>query len=493
MNRGLGDRDFSARGACFLIDDTNGPPGSAEEWFDAPTFADWMPITACATNFVTRVILGLDNVFKQMQVANRIQLHMTNLLFQFAEDYDIDHGDIKLLYKGGNIMRFVLYSLQMDNPELSQRIDTAYGDVFKPSDMDFSVYIGSPGVRLSAEKVHELGVDIEKAMVSLADMFSDPAANDVFEFHRYSDAYLEERLEETLLEMREVARNNPKLPEITAVSCLGLRYPEINRAGMSRKPSAARRQLSIDFDPRDETMKRRIVCERGRGTPVYVSNNRALLFQPGDNERAPFVHFDLIRMKLAFIVEYYHKRSTDERIHYKSIGGEIIDVSINHSDVAAAPDPDGFYYLDGIFQQKTVVYTMNDENGGTAKCEVDSYSISYLVYDVCRTLFIEPVAPWETQKYEKRLKRVMGLLLCQAFDEMRRGMSARRMIAVMEACVSHEAAPDVDERTIWATVRGYIMTHIDSEIPEAIVMMQRLKEYAETNVRLIRMHDEGTA
>merc|ERR1711871_1554981 len=79
---------------------------------------------------------------------------------------------------------------------------------------------------------------------------------------------------------------------------------------------------------------------------------------------------------------------------------------------------------------------------------VESYSIHGLIYDLTRILFIEPLAPWEDNKYEKRLRRLMALLLCEALIERSNGFDKQALDLLMNGLIENDGFPP-PPGTIW--------------------------------------------
>ena len=163
-----------------------------------------------------------------------------------------------------------------------------------------------------------------------------------------------------------------------------------------------------------------------------------------ENHRGDVSHFDLVRMKLSFQLGF----SNEVR---QKIGGEVVDLSISHQDsVDTAPYP----FVRFSTGRDANVYQTYEVQTPQRRYSVESYSVPGLACDTIRVLFEFSELPWDDRKYGKRLKRTMGLLLCEAFLELADGAPFATITDAMTRCVRPEMGP-LQSNTIWAFLQQH--------------------------------------
>merc|ERR1711998_413753 len=123
-----------------------------------------------------------------------------------------------------------------------------------------------------------------------------------------------------------------------------------------------------------------------------------------------------------FLMNYKCLKQKEQKEHTKRLGGEIIDISVNHFDTTPLKDgaPD-FKNLSGKKERKYVWYKIESCEKTHSDCNTEfsfqSYGIPYLIYDIIIILFYDNDQPYNDPKYAKRLKRISGLMLSCALQE----------------------------------------------------------------------------
>lgn len=519
---------------CILVDEDVLSTTKAQR-AAMPGFKTWAPVTACATDFVTRELLQSNETLDQMRVVQRIRDTFSPDIEEFIHRHDLRHDAVHFLFKGGNVMRFLMQSLMVQRPELMDGIQNYYMGVFKPSDLDFGIVIDSAQTagRVGIQEVHALSAKIEKRMVELR-TFLVNTETDTFPLLRLSNVALQAGLERVHTEMNaKVDTHNaalasappsvpsdepptPELPKITSIACLGAYQPSSSRDAL--RPSPAREDMRITFKDEEETIKKimhgsdeipepaRVVCTRG-GQPsaLYISRNESLCFRYGgkaDDGSHKVAHFDLVRLRLAFSLTLAQHGPGEAEL--KRVGGEIIDISITHTTQDNSVPQ--FKRLGVSRLKEDPIYTTYSLDVPGPKYSIDSYSIAGIIYDLCRAVFVNTDYPWNAPKYEKRLDRIMGLLLCEAYVEqqgIRNDISVffpsqeetvgklQHVMDVMSGCVTGK--PRAPPHTIWA----HVQEHVDRirslrGVPEATTLMERLSELDAINVELLDTdHTDG--
>jgi hypothetical protein len=492
-------------GRCVRIDDAEIATSHAHFMRNRPDFKMWAPITACATDFVTSRLLESDDVFKQMRLVTIVRDAFAADVEAFRREHSLRPSQLHFIFKGGNVMRFVLTSMMLQHPNLAADVSSFYMDVFKPSDLDFGIVIDTDAGRgPSVAAVHALSARLARSMVELrARLMAEP--DEVFPLLTQSQPAIDAELARVHEQMRaKVDAHNKatppdgvRLPAIMQVVGAGASSPKIVAERLG--DAATRRDMTITFEDERDALARiradrdadppRVVCEApADGQRLFVSRNESLLFYAGGGDQ--LVHFDLVRMKLAFSLR---TRDLDGTLATKHVGGEVIDLSVTHTDGGSNAAP-RFERLEGSALRPAepyVRYELWTVDG--IKYGVDSYSISGLIADIVRILFLEPEYPWLDAKYAKRLARIMGLLLCEALHERNAGMPSERLTEAMRACVT--GAPRLADGSVWALVQRQVdrMRALAPTMVEARTLLDDLTYLMEGNLELLRTEEEGYA
>jgi len=456
--------------ACEVIGRSAADPGLF------PSFDDWATVVAHATDFVTDTLLGAKDEQRQFKLVHTLRSRFQNAVTAFFNGIALGAAarHARVVYKGGNVMRFVFKAMlensQSQQPKVLFGLANEYLQHFKASDMDFGVVLDFDEIEeiwndeppesgeFDAEQlVHQLSTFLWEDMRALRLQYATHSTDSTFPALGMSGAQIERRLKETLAGMQASARtHNEKLgagkdgtplPQIVGVSALDTHYPR-KESSMLRRPGA-RSNLTIDAasefqgdadNPLAEQPVR--VCAQGHAMPMFATLNRSINASRKD-EGLPPLHFDLVRLKLAFslAIRYTPAASGRSRLpRRKQIGGEIIDISIAHRDAADGQSDDTTpVRVKGSRLPQAEIYTRYRIHAKDTKHEMwaTALSIPGLVLDLLRVLFIDKTRPWLAQKYEKRLVRIMGLLLCEATEEIQTGkMTVSEMTAIMTSTVT---------------------------------------------------------
>ena len=437
---------------CYIVS------GKDDEF--RPNFKTWAPVTSCATDFVTEHLLQTDDTMTQMRIVDYIQKHFQYAIANFQMKHDLPQESVHFIFKGGNVMRFVMHAFMAQQPQLLKDIKTKYMDVFKASDLDFGIVIDSKYLsKLSKEDMYAFTDECNESMKDMRALMMNtdfiPGVNKVISqqtlINTYNDMY------KKIIEHNMENPTKP-LPSPYVLSCMNM---NTNEKKLSRlTPPVTRKDLTITFiNEKKDTQFIKNNAEQGlehrpsvrvcesydSGKMLFVSCNKTLLFpRQGISE---LIHFNLIRIKLAFELQL-------EDASIKKIGGEVVDLSI--------PMPDGVDQTPPVFKCLSgndidIYKTYKLQVLGT-EYSVESYSVPSLIYDLVRCIFIEVSYVWEADKYLKRIKRIMGLMLCEAFIERSKGTPLHEITYVMfQTFHTGIQTPDISHTgSIWKLVQSYI-------------------------------------
>ena len=493
-----------------------------------PTFDTWVPITSLCTKFVTHFVCATADFEKQMRMVHKVESAVLPVVDAFCKAEKIPREYAHFSYKGGNVMRFIITNMLLDfvrtheedpgvsHDSLFHIIQGHYMDSFKPSDLDFGVTwdpraVDDFGRDVFREKVHALTGKITERLKELREEFiRDPYA--YFEYLKRSEAAKEddvaallESMQKEVDESNRSAGSGPKLPFVLGLSVLDVHVP--SKKDTALYSPAARNDIFIQFkdeaqaliDIKSASPSDVIVCDIStRAHPLYLSRNESLLFANTPDET---FHFDLTRMKLTFELTctYDDPKSADPSVFSKRLGGEVIDVSVQHldQDNKMAVMPTIVRSAPGVPEETVSIYTRYEAQFKDQRIGVDCMTLPYLLYDLYRILFEIEAAPWKNAKYGKRIKRLFGLLLCEALLLQRKGAASDDVIELMDElrmarAAKADALPEDAPKTIFQMVRLGLKKVIQSPLAtmEWTAMSDfsaLVDEYVELNVSLLRL------
>ncbi|MDA9603645.1 hypothetical protein N9S30_00660 [bacterium] len=413
----------------------------------SPEFAVWRSVIASVTNFVTIDILDNKNTVSQMRIVQAVYDQFLPIVEGFRMEMGLQKRHIRFVYKGGNVMRFAIHSLAIDNPHIFGAIHAEYFEDFQASDIDFGIYLTQGAPYVPSSKVHALTRQCEKAMKDLRDIFvRSPATMTGL---RSSKQVLVNSLKRTFLNIQKKVReynattsqNKVEVPD--SLRCMDVSTG--NSTVYQLQPSVTRHDFAVVLYEGIPTTTgvEKLICESRRPPQMlYVSRNETLKFE---SPRGDVRHFDLVRMKLSFDLGFGNEVR-------QKIGGEVVDLSISHQDsVDTAP----YAFLRFSTDRYANVYQTYEVQTPQRRYSVESYSVAGLACDTIRVLFEFPNFPWDDRKYGKRLKRTMGLLLCEAFLELADGAPFATITDAMRRCVRPETG-ELQSNTIWAFLQQHV-------------------------------------
>jgi hypothetical protein len=363
-----------------------------------------------------------DDPVLQHNLVTLLYDRIKTVVAKFIEDRGLPKDAFTLIYKGGNVMRFVTKAFVTQQTSVAtQMLEEAYADVFKPSDMDFGIVVDNACEKINETVVHKLSDRLFAMLKDLRSQWmSSDMVDDTFPFLHLSAAKKQQKLDALLRGLQDEAKNHDLPIDVERASALRFSSPDES----FRTPfytAAQRKDLTITF-AKNENYGGRWVCEDSKPSSLYCSNNKSLRFSRREGR---ILHFDLVRMKLCVRVEGV-RRHKEKRYRFgKLLGGEIIDISVSHRTQDVAITPPKFVDLNGEKVIKYQGYTyqngsykcIRQEDGSCSQFSFMSYSIPFLVVDLIKILFYDSKFAYEDEKYAKRVKRISALLLCNGMTE----------------------------------------------------------------------------
>lgn len=534
--------------------ETVGESESGRPLLERLTFQQWKPLTDDCTAFVTTRVMHTDDTFRQLKLVSMIYHNCKQTIKEFekntplqkpvgltahqtplerdqrvsAESNELPES-FDLVYKGGNVMRFITDAfVAQHNDGATQLLNETYGEFFKPSDMDFGIV---PKQYISPALVHKLSDRLSLMLKKIREgwMGGGDPANTAFPLLSKSPDDDIDALKKKLT-ARAAEMNLPIIIQRVAVL-----HGSSPRKGLMLPlfASPQRNDLKIEFTDENsyDVSKDRRVCESGVPNALYVSNNQSLYFKRlGDSP----VHFDLVRMKLCVRVEGERTDTPEIKKRHikfsKNLGGEVIDISVQHTVPGAAFTSHVNMALGDFTRIWPKIVDLSGKEvepyvdyafrAGTARCTeafgegckelgFRSYTIPYLVLDIIRAIHHEFAFVWDADKYEKRIARLCGLLLVNGmaeeetrwdsllkkFQELRLppelddGEKYERFFYSHDAV--HASVRDKETINIYDLSRMYFKTYTTHRHPDEETerkrgeTVDRWNSYIDSNVRII--------
>ena len=324
-----------------------------------------------------------------------------NAIEQYKQAKGLSQWDIFFVYKGGNILRIISNDFLRELPRASSKIITDYYEqFFKRSDADFSIYVNP--VLENYEAIHSDMTFLSYLLqVYIRRRFSSNLT-DYFELFKYSREYKTQLLLEYF--QKGSLANSFKNP--ANKTFYGAKLDKLIFLDIQLGTDSIRDQYEGKYDMAQEiTAKGKVASfdlDKVRHG-MYIQMNQSLDFSSPSGR----IKFNLVRTKVNFNFLFTMANGSKTK---KSIGGELIDVSIPHrldNNLAHFYEEGAANYI----QQYRLTF-------GSKILEFLSYKYSYLAHDLEFILFQFVRKPWQTPKYDKRLNRLFYLYVIDLFIKL---------------------------------------------------------------------------
>ena len=350
-----------------------------------------------ATDFVINEYLKYSEM-SSLFIYTIFNIFNTAIEFYCLES-SISQKDILFAYKGGNVLRIIAREFLNELPgKVHDVIEKYYGEFFKKSDADFSIYI-NPKLK-NYDKVFNDWTIISYFLLSyIRDIFKNNETK-FFEFHRYNSAYKKEKLAALLKKLNNAEGLKKEDSIFYKKKFIRLISRDVSANESSdddvkeRKAPGARQDKIItpSTESKDEIVAYDIDEFNKIPSDYYISINNSLSY----NLQDLLMKFNLVRMKVNFVTEIIDSEGKKRLLN---LGGELIDISIAHKDTAN---------LDKFFEKV-------NENIKEFRVEkpisfsFKAYSLEYFIHDLELILFETVKLPWLDNKYKKRINRLLFL------------------------------------------------------------------------------------
>ena len=324
-----------------------------------------------------------------------------NAIQMYKQSKGLSKWDIFFVYKGGNILRIISNDFLRELPRASSKIITDYYEqFFKRSDADFSIYINP--VLENYDEVHSDMTFLSYLLqVYIRKQFSNHLI-DYFDLFKFSQDY-KTRL---LKEYYDKASHANSFKNPSNKTFYGAKLDKFIFLNVDIGSNSSRDIYEGKVDLAQEiTVKNKVATFELDKTPhgMFIQMNQSLDFSSPSGR----IKFNLVRTKVNFNFIFTMANGSKSK---KSIGGELIDVSIPHR----LDNNLSHFYEEGAnnyIQQYRLSF-------GNQTLEFLSYKYSYLAHDLEFILFQFVRKPWMTPKYEKRLNRLFYLYVIDLFVKL---------------------------------------------------------------------------
>jgi len=348
---------------------------------------------AITTDFVNKWFLAdKANIFEFMKLTINT---FVNGLDAYCESRNIDRNRIRFVYKGGNILRIVAKEFLIELPGYaSDIVDDFYMKYFKRSDADFTIYI-DPSFKEFDTILNELTILSYSLQQTIRDQMTITPER-YFNFYRLNADAQQVAMDELLDSYNAaVSLDDPINAEFYGGKFEGVKHGSAfsgyEPTGQSAAPDIFIQQKekeTVSFSP-----------EQNVTNNLRIQVNTALEFGKGDQYAA----FNLVRTKILFKCRFL---DSDNTMQNKTIGGELIDVSIPKKNTRE---------LKHFFDHSNVIskYVLRYKD----KEDLSFYALTLdsLIADLDKILFIMVDYPWNDNKYKKRINRLFYLCFIELF------------------------------------------------------------------------------
>ncbi len=280
----------------------------------------------------------------------------------------LDKYGLKLIFKGGNVMRLVNKNIQEYlPPDIKQLIQDTFGDYLKQSDNDFTIFV-NPNINnyelLLTQITYEVFYKLDKIKKRIMDNL--PHYFDIFNANKsvVHGKFMQLK--------KELQVNSVKL------------YP------------AQDKEIVFTHNKKNISVFNNDLSTWGF---VFNSLNTTLEFKGGPKD---IVKFNLLRSKVNFILNAKVEAA-----------GELIDISIPHKKDQSMKK----FKTTHIFNKYIESNVISVETAYGFSYHM--INVNYIVHDLMRILFIQFEYPWLASKYEKRLARLLYFIFIDELNAMK--------------------------------------------------------------------------
>jgi len=392
---------------------------------------------------------------------NVIQTIFKNGIDKYIQKRGLPENCIIFVFKGGNIMRLLINKELETNFSEKQMIIILdkVKDIFKKSDSDFQIYVKNlinsvdkNGIRITKIIMDEIYNDINKLTYLLLNRIRNIILlnpEQYINFMQNTDDYKSTLFTDILNTINKEKEDSEKYKDVTFTSIrfenivVGDdeldKYPYIitDKKDMSTiftyhnknsrgdmllyvhepQPNetpldAGNTRVAISIndylynsgkydDLYDKLIEKNLIYNNRANTNFYISYNNSIEMHKGIID----IKFNLLRIKINFSLTYKKLHKNGKTYTYLiNIPGEYIDVSLPHYT-----NMDTEYIFKHIDDTDLPITQYNINLSDKLLLNINGYSYTYFIKDLETVLFYQNQPPWNDNKYEKRILRILIL------------------------------------------------------------------------------------
>lgn len=332
----------------------------------------------------------------------------------YRKKHDLSNRSIFFIFKGGNVLKMLANAEILNRlpAEARSLLESKFGQYFKRSDADFSVFIdpnllGKLDYDVAIEDIVEI---VANALNTVRDQFTANPKNyfSILQGNASSASQVLSQYMKTLNELKLL--NDPNVKKWYRTKFIQMQLLNVRSGTGNFCPYNGGFDFQQVYVPKPTD---KVVSIMVGDKPHWLANstNLALEFpRPGDDNK--IAKFHLLREKVQFQVVSKKGSDSEEKI----LAGELIDVSIPHQRDTQLKDVIKHY------DQWIKEYAMVSPDGKRSFV-FKSESIEGLLADISEILFIESPRPWDNSKFDKRINRLFFLALIDIFKTIGTGSS----------------------------------------------------------------------
>jgi hypothetical protein len=325
------------------------------------------------------------------------------MIKNFTRVYDLAPDDIIFIYKGGNILRIISNEFKDKLPQLAADIlKVHYNKYFARSDCDFAIYI-NPKIKHFESIFRKISIESYCVQIDIRNNILKHKYRklDIFKYSQeYTSACLLEYLKKFI---NAECLRDPTNEIYYGKSIIGISFMESQATMSGNTLPVYHGRQDYGVQKTHDQLNLGLFPLSNQCNDIYLSFNDSLEFD-GNSENS-HARFNLIRAKVGFNI-YFSDGSV------KNIGGELIDVSINHKD-----DYKSQLLFRDVDHSLTTYELYHNSDKINRLLTFKSYTLEHLTIDLELILFVEH-KPWEDKKYVKRLYRLFYLYFIDIFIKM---------------------------------------------------------------------------
>jgi len=395
------------------------------------------------TDFMVKDVISNNTEFLLIDIINRI---MKKLLNKYYEKTKVR---VKFIYRGGNILNIYKKNFDFLIPGIASLISEQFDEFFKKSDLDFYLIVGGRD-KYTINQLNLINAEIQSlsyyGLVIARDLIY---SNDIFKMCNYNLDSIKDKFDDLLNEMNE-NKGKSSFNFVKNLNYIGLGFNkfyyvkeeyDINPMYISEDKldfvfdsgnrnvydNFRKRKKSGHFDTiiniskeegvvniyklrnlekniffrneRFDLLTKKIMENNKDYPDYYITNNLDIHNVEGQ------MHFKLSRIMVNFNLLY----QTNKGYGMVNVPSELYDVSVSYHDDRVMP----FYNLNSISKFD---YEYKDADDNLIKNDIPIPKLSTTIKDLDKILYFVGF-PWDDEKYQKRLIRILILIFINEFTE----------------------------------------------------------------------------